>query len=502
MLRVQDYLLTHSLAQLWKERGVKARFSTQNPRKFSLNYDDYKSCQTDPISQECRGLVLQTTEVIDDKKIVGATEILAHPMHRFFNYNPHSHGYTTATKDIDASSATAVKTDGSTYDVTPTSTVTDNPMTVDTEKSVKASKRPPGKSKSKTESLGFEKWKSSKDPPIDFTDPQLTVFEKHDGTLCIVYHDPALLDNGHDGWCVATRAVPDADIKYDKNSTFSDLFWKAFDMIGGTFDRVSEDSQGKYTFCFELCTPENTIVVEYPDYQVFLLAVIETLPDEKGRAIEHLPSEWVPVFGVPSAIFHQLAEDQQSVPGLMTFVSSRPPSKHEGVVVCNSDFHRYKIKSPSYLALTRAKAPKMHSPKSFMEVILAQQIDDVLPHCSVKVRDEVLKMADGLRTLIERMDEEYDRLYHEDREIFVLAIQNSSGYLPPQIARWSGKCDSFSGWIASKRFNGSWDDSFLRELVKRCESATAAVSGADATINTATDREHQDTIACDENDAQ
>lgn len=94
-LLVQTYLETHSLAELRKQHGVKHRWSTQRPGVFTLNYDQLEVCDTDPLSQECRGLILRMRHLYDaadhdgapmDSLVIGETEIVALPFARFFNH--------------------------------------------------------------------------------------------------------------------------------------------------------------------------------------------------------------------------------------------------------------------------------------------------------------------------------------------------------------------------------------------------------------------------------
>lgn len=66
LLNVQNYLLTHSLADLARDHGVYGRFSTQNPLKLSLNYDQLEAKDNDVIACECRGLVLECQRVPQD----------------------------------------------------------------------------------------------------------------------------------------------------------------------------------------------------------------------------------------------------------------------------------------------------------------------------------------------------------------------------------------------------------------------------------------------------
>src|ERR1700690_2994592 len=98
MLLVQQYLENHSFADLAKDHGVYPSFS-KSGHNFSLNYEMSQSKESDPLAQECRGLILALADgsvipgaTISDGKInrdtvvPGATKILAFPMRRFFNH--------------------------------------------------------------------------------------------------------------------------------------------------------------------------------------------------------------------------------------------------------------------------------------------------------------------------------------------------------------------------------------------------------------------------------
>lgn len=383
MMNVQNYLLTHTLNDLARDHGVYARFSTKNPHKFTLNYDQLEARDADPVSQECRGLVLATPTALGSMDVVvGHTDVLARPMNRFFNYGQ-----------------------GAAADV-------------------------------------------------DFDAPGTVIYEKLDGTLCILYFDPFLSD-----WCVATRSVPDADLPMDGfgNQTFSDLFWKAYQQT------KPQDYPGAWekslTYCLELCTPENQIVVRYNDYKVYLLAVRET-----ATGHEHDPSVHADYLGVLAAPTYKLGSTTE----LLNFVSGREPSQFEGVVVCDPYFRRVKIKNAGYLALNKIKDSVAKSPRAVMEIILLGQEDDVMPLVAPHVQERILTLKDKLRNLIHTVDAEYDQIYHPDRKTFALAVQAGSGLLAPHMMRWGGKCNNAHDWIMKQRKDGTWADGFLDTLMRMC----------------------------------
>ena len=211
-LLVQDFLLKHSFGELEEQHAVKAHFD-RDCYKFSLNYIQGLVQDNDPLSQDCRGLVLttplgksflhQAREVNGRLSfahiIPGETDIIALPMKRFFN-----HGQPGAAD-------------------------------------------------------------------VDWNDPNLRVEEKRDGTLII-----AAMDWIVNRWCCSTRGVPNADLPLDdyKDLTFRTLFDRAFkETMNIEFEDYAKANLNEaITYCFELTTPYNRIVNQHDDFRITLLA--------------------------------------------------------------------------------------------------------------------------------------------------------------------------------------------------------------------------------------
>jgi hypothetical protein len=143
MLYVQEYLRTHTFGELASEWGVIARLDAKK-KKFSLNYDMILWTPGHEGAEQCRGVVLSPSNILELREIPtsvglkpdpefcpGETTLLAYPMDKFYNL-----------EEIHASK-------------------------------------------------------------IDWNDKALKVYEKLDGTLAIVY-----FDNFKNEWHVATRSVP------------------------------------------------------------------------------------------------------------------------------------------------------------------------------------------------------------------------------------------------------------------------------------------------------
>jgi len=104
MTLVQEYLSSHTLEELYDNHGVKARVSDERPYKVSLNYDQLEVRDDDPLSQQCRGLVLRTHDgrPVSQDGVVGETVVLARPFDRFFNLGQE------AAADVDLASPDTV----------------------------------------------------------------------------------------------------------------------------------------------------------------------------------------------------------------------------------------------------------------------------------------------------------------------------------------------------------------------------------------------------------
>lgn len=405
-LLVQEYLETHTFGDLAKDHGVYASFS-KSGHKFSLNYDQIEAKESDPLAQECRGLVLSTKmgESFLSKAVMvngklsydsispGTTTILAFPMKRFFN-----HGQGSAAE-------------------------------------------------------------------IDWSDPKLAVLEKLDGTLCIVYYDPFT-----DKWCVATRSVPEADLIMDNGMfTFRTLFEKALtETTGLVFDAFTTHLDKSYTYCFELTTPYNRIVVEYKNNGVTLLAVrgLVTLQelDFKHPLVESLPAS------LPQVQAHTYT----SVDELVTWVSSLNPMEHEGVVVRDGKFNRIKVKNAAYVAYNKVRDALATSPRNIVELILSEKDDDVVPFLPEEIVKNLQSIKVGVQKVIREHDEAYqvakaeaDKILPGDKKTFaILVTKDKELWTAPFFQIFDGKASNMKDFISKNRKDGTWGNSFLDKMLE------------------------------------
>lgn len=405
-LLVQEYLETHSFGELAREHGVYASFS-KSGHKFSLNYDQIEAKESNPLAQECRGLVLSCENGVSllpqaltipgqktsyDLVCPGKTTILAYPMKRFFNYGQ-----------------------GAAAD-------------------------------------------------INWSDPGLAVLEKLDGTLCIVYWDKFTSK-----WCVATRSVPEADLLMDNGIyTFRTLFEKAvLDTSGHTFDVFTSFLEKGYTYCFELTTPYNRIVVEYKNNGVTLLAVRGTF------TLEEIPLDHPavsPQLNVPLVQAHTYTSVQE----LVDWVSTLNPIEHEGVVVRDAKFNRIKVKNAAYVAYNKLHDRLGSSERNCMEFVLLEKDDDVAPFLPPEIGANMAKLKAGLQVALQKHDEAYRTALAEasatapgDKKTFaILVTKDKTMWHAPFFAMFDGKASSMRDFILKNRKDGTWGDGFLDKILE------------------------------------
>jgi len=409
---VQDYLNNHSLAQLKAEHGIKSS-AKPGDRMFSLNYDQIES-KAGPIVNQCRGLILGTQEPLTEAQVeqqesVGKTVILARPFDRFFNFG-----------DVNAA-------------------------------------------------------------PVDMDDKKTIFFEKLDGTLCIVWFDFLLTKK----WQVATRAVPLADksITGWGDMTFRKLFEKALqetlfsnNVIGNdvvpelAFEAWSGTLNPSLAYMFELTTPLNRVVVNYPNYRLHLLGIRQNL-DGKELSIEHS------VLGVNPCPHHKLNNLQE----LLDFVGSKPPFEQEGVVARDKYFNRVKVKSLAYMTYNRVRDRTTNSPRAVMELILTEKLDDILPILDPHIQNKAREMQEQTRHLFQQIENGYQETTQaiwdvpeaQKRKVFALKIQERGFWMAPLIDRFLGRSKDLIDYIQKKKSpDGSYPDSFLDVLIKEAKQVS------------------------------
>lgn len=161
------------------------------------------------------------------------------------------------------------------------------------------------------------------------------VFEKHDGSLIKLFHHEQF------GWIVSTSGTVGANIRFgEMDMTFEDLFWRAYD---ASYSREKLDPSVIYVF--ELCTPDNKVVVDHKfDYLPLLAA-------RDARTMEEIYVEsFSGLFAIATEYGHW-----SDIGKLIEWANERKGAEHEGFIVVDKDWNRIKVKGESYVQMHRTK---------------------------------------------------------------------------------------------------------------------------------------------------
>lgn len=310
---------------------------------------------------------------------------------------------------------------------------------------------------------------------IDFDDPHLRVFEKLDGTLCLVYFDVIAGE-----WCVATRSVPDADkpingmaLTGDAQWTFRTLFEHALrEHCGMSFAELTATMDEHITYVYELTTPWNMIVVRHDTPRLHLLATRDTFGELHPERMTLPP---VPV--CPSHPVRSLGE-------LFTLLDSRPPTESEGVVVRMSGFRRVKVKSAAYVAATRMKESVGTSARSMLEVVLLGKDDDVAAILPPPLQARLREVRERFSALESRIDGAWPQVIasatgDNPRKAVAITVQRLGLPIGPMMDRYTGKSNSYRGWVMRSRgVDGGWAPTFLDSVLVQMAAHSASVTEA------------------------
>lgn len=308
---------------------------------------------------------------------------------------------------------------------------------------------------------------------VDWSDRGLQVYEKLDGTMCMLYYD-----RWKHEWHVATRSVPEADLAiyngYDGSMvdhTFASLFAKAARATLQSleypydYDTWLKSLNPAYTYVFELTTPINRVVVRYETFRITLLAVRETNSGVELRldAAQACCGQVIP----PGPTRWELSDPTK----LTSFVNDADPSMLEGAVVLDTQFRRVKVKNKAWIASSKAKELVTVSRRNGLQVIIEGTIDDILPLVDDDVKEGLECMRQGLLAYIKHVDCQFAKLSQEsqgDRKYFAEVVKSSCSWTTPYFQLFDKRADSMQDWIESlarnKKLSATTLDTLLEQI--------------------------------------
>jgi len=173
---------------------------------------------------------------------------------------------------------------------------------------------------------------------IDWDTASATI--KEDGTLIFLSH--------YDGrWMLGTRQnfdLREAEMSDALYKTFYDLFWDVIEKRYPFFHQHVYNFGYNCTWCFELCSRFNRIVIDYPEPKLFLLAKFD---NDTGREFpQYLVDADAKYICVDRPKYYKMSSAEDYTNLVEGF-----GIQHEGVVVLDGKGDRIKMKSKLYFEM-------------------------------------------------------------------------------------------------------------------------------------------------------
>ena len=174
-----------------------------------------------------------------------------------------------------------------------------------------------------------------------------------------------------------------------------------FDWVLTPLQWLSSMISENVTYMFELTSPWNKVVVNWHEIQTFFLGARDNKTFQETYFSEHPLSKW---FKTP-AVFPLKSVDE------CVEAAKKLDCSHEGYVVCDKNFNRVKVKSPTYVALHHMKNNGILSYERGVEIVRGNELDEVLTYFPEfkehleKIKAIYDKAIDDIKALESKMNE-------------------------------------------------------------------------------------------------
>lgn len=239
---------------------------------------------------------------------------------------------------------------------------------------------------------------------------------KEDGSLGLLY-------NYKGEWHFNTRGSFADSIMSFQEFTWKQLFCAAIgiETLADLDGHVALSPRN--TYVFELVSPFNQIVRQYPDPAVYLLSAFrgkeELLLGEVDFIAELMNRNRLDVWRPETWSFDNIKDVEDHV-----YALSEQDQTFEGVVLRDNENRRWKIKSGTYVALhrMRGEGENLFNPKHQLKFILMGETDEVIGYFPIAEKSilENKGLVDAAQVELEQVWEQHWRI--EDQKEFALAI--------------------------------------------------------------------------------
>lgn len=283
-------------------------------------------------------------------------------------------------------------------------------------------------------SYSFEKFFNFREPwrhDVDWASAR--VYEKLDGSMIGVYRHP-------DGrWACNTTGSPEGRSEVQpgaaalarrpewagRDVTFAGLFWSLFKEAYGDPDALLDP---RFCYTFELCTGLNQIVVRHDRWRAPLIG-LRLMDEDEGFPEFHVDDQarWP----VDLSAFERPRTYPLHDPASAEAFVERLPGLEEGVVVCDKDFRRVKLKSADYVAAHKVAGGVLQRKYGLVEVVMAGVADDVRA-AFPELGPAISEIERAIKSRARTFEEEFSRLGGdgtdpqdpEERKAFALRVKD------------------------------------------------------------------------------
>lgn len=286
-------------------------------------------------------------------------------------------------------------------------------------------------------------------PDIDWS--TASVQEKVDGSLIKIWFD--------NGWHISTNGTIDAfkaelnDVKYQN---FGQLVIDAIRQAFKDYHKFFNMLDPNCTYMFELVSPYNRVVIPYDEIKLYFLG-LRDMADGK---------EWMPedsdvsyFFTVPKRYNLHSLEDVQNA-------ANKLPWDEEGYVICDANFNRVKIKSPSYVMAHYARNNSVITTDILVQIVLDGEQEEFLTYAS-DYADDLHNVEDAMFDIAymaaDKMKELFNAREFETRGDYAREVKQYPNYMQDFLFHcfdskifWDyAKSWSVDRWVkAINEFNG------------------------------------------------
>ena len=199
-----------------------------------------------------------------------------------------------------------------------------------------------------------------------------------------------------------------------------------------------------FTYMFELTSPYNKVVCNYPTIDAWFIGCRNNETMEEYRFFEHNLSK---IFKTPEVFLLGNLKQVEAA-------AEKLDCNHEGFVVCDGNFHRVKQKSTQYVALHHMKNNGVLSFERGVDIVRYGELDEVLSYFP-EFSEHLLKIKDDFDNMISTINNAWckfnavkDKLQTRKEQAMMITNKDCFGkFSGVGFALLDGKISSVDEWI-------------------------------------------------------